>query len=265
MFESLKNLLKRLTGPPLPPTREELLAQYPDHLNLLDSGQIPSEYHKGPDLSYFTETAEFYYRLISEGDFFVNAGYSEYEFQHAASSWRDAYSYQAYSGIRFPFAGRARGRISFGYKKFVPRTAGRKGFSGLVADTQMEFRLNRFNFRAGYIRDNRFSIYSDMYYFIEDRLDAGISFYPFSSLRLDYDFRQGRLDYPEAWTLAQPDGGVRMVKRKDSQRSHAIGLTIRLFGNTGLGIQYSSFEWRSDLPGYTIQRHMVGANLSYEF
>ena len=77
-----------------------------------------------------------------------------------------------------------------------------------------------------------------MYYFIEDRLDAGISFYPFSSLRLDYDFRQGRLDYPEAWTLAQPDGGVRMVKRKDSQRSHAIGLTIRLFGNTGLGIQY---------------------------
>lgn len=210
-------------------------------------------------------TLEFYYRLISDGDFFIKAGYAEYEFQHAASSWRNAYSYQAYSGMRFPFAGRARGRISFGYKRFMPRTAGRKGFSGLVADTQMEFRLNHFNFRAGYVRDNRFSIYSDMYYFIEDRFDAGISFYLFPRLRLDYDFRQGRLDYPEAWAAEQPDGGVRMFKRKDTQRSHAIGLMIRLFGNTGLGIQYSLFDWRSDLPGYTIKRQMVGANLTYDF
>jgi hypothetical protein len=36
------------------------------HIDLLDSGKIPTNYHKGPDLSYYTETAEFYYGLICD-------------------------------------------------------------------------------------------------------------------------------------------------------------------------------------------------------
>lgn len=44
--------------------RDKLLAQYSTHLELIDSREIPHEYRTGPDLSYYTESAEFYYQLI---------------------------------------------------------------------------------------------------------------------------------------------------------------------------------------------------------
>lgn len=44
--------------------RDRLLAQYSTHLALIDSGEIPREYRTGPDLSYYTESADFYYQLI---------------------------------------------------------------------------------------------------------------------------------------------------------------------------------------------------------
>jgi hypothetical protein len=44
--------------------RSRLLARYPNHLDLIDSRKIPCEYSSGPDLLYFTESAQFYYDLI---------------------------------------------------------------------------------------------------------------------------------------------------------------------------------------------------------
>jgi len=49
-----------------PPTREELLAKYPDHLALIDSREIPLTEERTPDLSYYTESAQFYYDLICD-------------------------------------------------------------------------------------------------------------------------------------------------------------------------------------------------------
>ena len=46
--------------------RERLLSRFPKHLELIDSGEIPHEYSTGPDLSYYTESAEYYYNLIVE-------------------------------------------------------------------------------------------------------------------------------------------------------------------------------------------------------
>jgi hypothetical protein len=46
--------------------RRRLLKRYPDHLKLIDSGKIPSEHTTGPDLSYYIESAKFYYDLIVE-------------------------------------------------------------------------------------------------------------------------------------------------------------------------------------------------------
>jgi hypothetical protein len=44
--------------------RGRLLRRFPNHLDLIDSREIPHEYSTGPDLSYYTESAEFYYNLI---------------------------------------------------------------------------------------------------------------------------------------------------------------------------------------------------------
>jgi len=49
-----------------PPTREELLAKYPDHLALIDSNEIPLTEKRTPDFSYLTESAQFYYDLICD-------------------------------------------------------------------------------------------------------------------------------------------------------------------------------------------------------
>ena len=46
--------------------RAELLAQFADHVALIDSRQIPHSYEGRPDLSYYTESAQFYYDLICE-------------------------------------------------------------------------------------------------------------------------------------------------------------------------------------------------------
>ena len=66
MLRSLKNMLKRATERRLQPSREQLQSKYPDHLGLIDSAEIPTTYKAGPDLSYYTEGAEFYYQLICE-------------------------------------------------------------------------------------------------------------------------------------------------------------------------------------------------------
>lgn len=44
--------------------RRRLLRRFPNHIDLIDSRQIPHEYSTGPDLSYYTESAEFYHNLI---------------------------------------------------------------------------------------------------------------------------------------------------------------------------------------------------------
>ena len=47
-------------------TREELLAKYPDHLALIDSNEIPLTEERTPDLSYLTQSAQFYYDVICD-------------------------------------------------------------------------------------------------------------------------------------------------------------------------------------------------------
>jgi hypothetical protein len=77
---------------------------------------------------------EFYYRVLSKSYFFISGGYTEYDFEYVESSWRDSYSYQVYSGIRFPVLGKIRGTLSLGYKELVPRSEGKKGVFGTCGE-----------------------------------------------------------------------------------------------------------------------------------
>ena len=208
---------------------------------------------------------EFYYRVFSESFFFISGGYTEYKFEHILFSWRDSYSYQAYSGIRFPFLGKIRGTLSLGYKKLLPRREEKKGFYGLVGNTSFDFRIRRFSLRFQYNRDCHFSYWTDSVYFIEDRYGAGISFYLTKFLRLDYNFSYGEANYPEIMPLRMLDGRYEDIKRKDIYRTQTIGFVFRIIRNTGIGLMVNFWERESNYFWASRNRGFIGGYVTYEF
>jgi hypothetical protein len=208
---------------------------------------------------------EFYYRIFSESFFFLSGGYTEYEFEHLESRWRDSYSYQAYSGIRFPLLGRVRGTFSLGYKKLLPRGEEKEGFSGLVGKTSLNFRFKRFSLRLQYNRDCYFSYWSNSLYFIEDRYGGGISFYLTKFLRLDYNFSYGKAKYPELISLQMPDGQMEDINREDTYRMQTVGFVVRIIRNTGIGLMFNFWERESNYFWADRNRRFIGGYVTYEF
>ena len=200
---------------------------------------------------------EFYYRIFTDSDLFLTAGYTEYNFESPESQWRDSYSYELISGIRFPLLGRARGTLSLGYRWLTNRENEGKKFSGLIGNTGLEFRLGRFNFRVQMARDFQFSYSSTSLYFIGNRYGTGFSFYPAQFLRLDYDFSYSQTDYPEE----EPTG----ITRKDIYRTHTAGLVFRIKENVGIGLSVTYWERQSNIGDFGRNRTFIGGYLTYDF
>jgi len=207
---------------------------------------------------------EFYYRVFADSSFFINFGYIDYIFNDPEGSFRDSYSYQINSGIAFPLFGRARGTLSLGYRKFIPRDKKLKEFSGLVGNTSVELRLGRFNFRIRYLKDIPFS-YGGNIFFISNNYGAGLSFYLSSLIRLDYDFSYSGGRYPEPTAITLPDGTREVVERNDIYRSHSASLVFRIIRNTGLGFSAVYSQRNSSYDLYDSNRFTVGVFLTYEF
>jgi len=207
---------------------------------------------------------EFYYPVFMDSSFFMNFGYIDYRFNDPEGSFRDSYAYQLNSGIAFPLFGRARGTLSLGYRKLIPRDKHLKGFSGPVGNTSVELRLGRFNFRVRYIRDIPFSYGSTIFY-ISNNYGAGLSFYLSSLIRLDYDFSYGGGRYPEPTSITLPDGTREEVERYDVYKSHSASLVFRIIRNTGLGFSAVYSERNSSYFLYDSNRFTVGVFLTYEF
>ena len=208
---------------------------------------------------------QFYYRVFSDSFFFISGGYSEYNFEYIQSQWRDSYSYQVFSGIRFPLFGRMRGALSLGYRKLLPRQEGKKGFSGLIGNTSFAFRIMRFGLRFQYARDFRFSYWTDSIYYIEDRYGSGVSFYLSRFLRLDYNFLYGENNYPEITIVQLPDGHFKEIKRKDIYRIHTAGFVLRIIKRTGIGIMVNIWERESNYYWANRNRNFLGGYVTYEF
>lgn len=208
---------------------------------------------------------EFYYLMYSDTVFFLNGGYAEYDFQHPFSYFRNSYSFQLYSGLRFPLLGRIRGALTLGYKSLVPREKRMGGFSGLVGDTSFNLRLSRFVFRVLYRRDCYFSFWQDNLFFVEGLWGAGVSFYPASFLRLDYDHRSGRSDYPGLLSITIADGAVEKLERRDQNRYHTVSLVCRIIRDVGVGLTGNFWQRKSNYYQVARDRFFVGAFLTYEF
>jgi len=212
-----------------------------------------------------TGNFELYYRVFSGSYFFTKVGSTTYEFEHPSSRWRNSRSFQISSGIRFPFMGRARGTLSLGYKNFIPGAAGRKSFSGLIADTNLDFRLRRIGLRFGLGRGNHFSYFEDAFYYIENKGNVGLSFYLTKLLRIDYDLQYGELKYPEPFKIFGSVQPFLEILRKDVYRTHSVGVTIAIIRNTGIQLSYNIFDRTSNAPGFNIKRNFIGISLTQDF
>jgi len=161
--------------------------------------------------------------------------------------------------------GKATGTLSLGYKNLVPVEEGRKGFSGLVGDTSLYFRLFRFGLRINYERDCHFSYWTNNIFFKEDRYGAGISLYLTKFLRLDYNFYYGESNYPVAMTVQMPSGSYEELKRKDIHRTQTLGFVFRVIKNTGIGLMVNFWERESNYYWVNRDRMFVGGYITYQF
>jgi hypothetical protein len=230
-----------------------------------DAGSLESEVSRTLDRREKTGTFEAYYRVLSRSQLFVTAGASDYAFRDPASAWRDARSYQTYGGFRFPLLGRARGAIALGYKKFSPRDEERKTFSGLVADTDVSLRQGRVGLSFAYTRDNYFSYIDTAYYYVENRVRAGLAYYVLPFLRLEAGWQAGSWKYPEAHEVWYHDEMYLITGRKDKNRTFSAGLAVRIAGTMGLSVSYNFYRRTSNAPGFDIDRDFVGSALAFDF
>lgn len=212
-----------------------------------------------------TGTFELYYPVFSESSLFFTVGTTQYEFENPSFRWRDSRSTQAAVGLRFPLVGRARGRLSLGYKKFVPSEAGRKDYSGLIADTDVNFLLGRFSLRLRIGRETHFSYLESAFFYIENRFNPGISVYITRRFRFDYDFYHGSLQYPDPLLVYYPESGPAEIIRRDAHRTHTIGLSIFFLRKTGIQLSYNILERSSNAPGFNIERNFIGLSLVRDF
>lgn len=208
---------------------------------------------------------ELYYRIFSQSYFFTTVGWTRYAFVFSESVWRDARSVEVSGGFRFPLLGRARGTLALGWKSFQPDSPERQPFSGLVAATDVSFRLGRLGISLGYVRDNAFSYNESAYYYVDGRARAGLSFYVAPFLRVDGNVQFGTMTYPEPQEVWHGGGPVVVDRREDAHRTFSVGPVVRVVGTVGLGLTYNFYRRTSNAPGFNVRRNFVGAFLTYEF
>ncbi len=208
---------------------------------------------------------EISYRVFSRSHIFSSVGWTRYDFTHAESAWRNASAIEVSGGFRFPLAGRARGTVRAGWKSFRPESAARRPFSGLIAATDVSFRLGRLAVTLGCDRDNAFSYNENAYYYVDGRARAGLSLYVFRSLRIDGGVQYGTMTYPEPQEVWANGAPVVVDRREDVQRNFSVGPVLRISGTVGLGLSYNFYKRTSNAPGFDVRRNFVGAFVTYEF
>lgn len=203
--------------------------------------------------------AEAYYQLFPDGFLFLRGDFREYRFLDEAAFWRNSTATSFWAGLRFPLLGRIRGILNAGYKKFDPKTAGESPFHGLVGNTGLDLRTGRLAFRLDFARDLIFSSYADIFYFVEDSARLGGSLYLTSFLKFDYDYSSGRADYS---VRAREEGSEGRVDRR---RNHSLGVLVRVFRTSGVGISWNFERWTSTLGDFDRTRNFFGLAFTRSF
>jgi hypothetical protein len=209
---------------------------------------------------------ELNYRVFSGSLFFMKLGYSEYDFLHVESHWKNSFSFQASGGLRLPYSGKTRGFVSIGYRMLTPRRTWIAGFQGLIANMSLEYRLKRLVFRLQYGRDCNFSYEANNVFYLENGVRAGLSLYLTSFLRLDYYYAYTQLDYPRLVPVWFSDGRYEEIKRKDLNHTQTAGFVFKILKDTGIGLMFNFFDRDSNYVWEgRRERWFVGAYFTQDF
>jgi hypothetical protein len=212
-----------------------------------------------------TFSLEMYYPIFIDSNLFLRLEYNKYEFEQSESRQKDSESYQISSGISFPLLGKIRGTLSLGYKRFNPREKEFKGYSGVIGDTGLEYRISRFNFRASYSRNIPFSLRRESIYFLQDRIGGGISYYLNRFIRVDYNISYSEGTYPEAIEIRLEDGTLQEIERRDIYRFQNAGIVFRLRQNLGLGFNINYTDRQSNISQANFKGTFWGIFLTSTF
>lgn len=165
-----------------------------------------------------------------------------------------------YAGIDFDPLGRFEGRLNIGYRQLFDSASGETIYEGMVGDTGISYRFLRFlTFRAQYQRDVLFSVWAD--YFLMERYGAGVSFYIFRKIRVDYSYGLGHHGYPGEGGV--DEGPVRY--RGYDFDSHSLGFYFRLKERTGIGFVVTRMSRTFDYAPRPVRRDVFALNLIYDF
>jgi len=212
-----------------------------------------------------------YLQQTSRARFFLEGEYGVVNFAEEVSQPKNTRTYTVYGGIDFlPAppemdqtlkAGQIQGRLNIGYKKFDIVDPTKKDFAGLVGDTGVAVNVIGLTALQGvFIRDVRYSAFSDYTYYLETTYGAGLASPLTSRIVVRYDFFIGRNDYP----LPPIAEGLPEVKRIDRFTRHAFRANIRLRPNLTFSLFGSIGKRKSNL-GLPSDRSFFGFNLIYGY
>jgi len=229
------------------------------------AGTVEDIYGRALDRREASAAFEVHYRVFTRSYLFATAGWTDYDFDHPESAWRDATSIEASAGFRFPLTGRARGTVRAGWKSFQPDAPDRTPFSGFVAAADVSFRFGLLALNLGLDRDSSFSYNESAYYYVDTRVRAGLSVYLGRSFRLDGTVQYGLMSYPEPQEIWRDGVPIIIDGREDAQWNLSAGPVVRISGTVGLGVTYNFYRRTSNAPGFDVRRNFVGAFVTYEF
>lgn len=221
-----------------------------------------------PDLNRdeLSAGAEIGYRLFSATDLFIRSTYTEYTFLKQASKDRTSKSYDILAGLRFPGNGQIRGSLSLGYKKFLPETQGERGFSGLVGDAGLEFRMENLGIiELTLSRDNYFSLWSGFLYFINNSISTRLTVRTLDWLFLRLGGQYGLLDYPEQTLLPAPSASSSPGTIRDTYVTAFGGFIVRLTRTFGIGLTYQRWLRNSPLLGNDFKGYYISVDIKRDF
>ena len=126
--------------------------------------------------------------------------------------------------------------------------------------------MGRFIWNVRFNRDNYFSFFGNNIYFVENRYQAGMSFYLTRTLRWDGSIVFGRNKYPELQQISLPDGGYEEISREDDFRTLTTGLVVRVLRSTGIGLSVNFWRHKSNYFNWGTRSNMViSGYVTYDF
>ncbi len=227
-----------------------------------------SEGQISPELNHdeFSAGAELGYRLFSAVQFFLRGRYSEYKFLSQTNVRRNPKATEAMMGFNLPSGGLIGGTFSLGYKRFLSETQSIPGFSGLVGNADLRYRMENLGIlQVSFRRDVSFSMVPGYLYFLDTTLNGAAIFRTTAFLFFRVGGSYSWLIYPRETPLLEFGTPQDPSAVRDHLAVGQAGFIIRLSPTFGLGLTYQKWFRDSPLIGRDFNGSLVTVDIVREF